>query len=34
MDYKLKYLKSKGKYLSLKNNQTGGGITWRQLLKK
>ena len=38
MDYKLKYLKYKGKYLSLKkevfNNQTGGGITWRQLLVK
>ena len=38
MDYKLKYLKYKGKYLSLKkevfNNQTGGGITWRQLLEK
>lgn len=33
-----KYLKYKGKYLSLKkevfNNQTGGGITWRQLLEK
>ena len=34
MDYYQKYLKYKRKYLSLKNNQTGGGITWRQLLKK
>ena len=37
-DYYQKYLKYKGKYLSLKkevfNIQTGGGITWRQLLEK
>lgn len=35
-DYYSKYLKYKGKYLSLKNknNQIGGGITWRQLLEK
>ncbi len=37
-DYYQKYLKYKKKYFSSKkeffNIQTGGGITWRQLLEK
>lgn len=34
MSYQEKYIKYKSKYINLKYQQSGGGLTWKELLKK